>query len=154
MQLCQNNWEPVAFLSVKLSKSQQKWSTYDRELLAIYISVKRFRHMLEGRDFIIYTDQKPLMYAFMQNPDKCSPRQWRHLDFISQFSTDVRHINGTHNAVADALSRIEVNQISNSFLDFEALSKAQLEDNELQSFQNDEKSSLVFKRVPSPSISH
>ncbi|GFU45312.1 RNA-directed DNA polymerase from mobile element jockey [Trichonephila clavipes] len=106
--------------------------------------------MLEGRDFIIYTDQKPLMYAFMQNPDKCSPRQWRHLDFISQFSTDVRHINGTHNAVADALSRIEVNQISNSFLDFEALSKAQLEDNELQSFQNDEKSSLVFKRVPSP----
>ncbi|GFS61635.1 hypothetical protein TNCV_4312891 [Trichonephila clavipes] len=141
MQLCQNNWEPVAFLSVKLSKSQQKWSTYDRELLAIYISVKRFRHMLEGRDFIIYTDQKPLMYAFMQNPDKCSPRQWRHLDFISQFSTDVRHINGTHNAVADALSRIEVNQISNSFLDFEALSKAQLEDNELQSFQNDEKSS-------------
>ncbi|GFX99720.1 hypothetical protein TNCV_3053771 [Trichonephila clavipes] len=36
MQLCQNNWEPVAFLSVKLSKSQQKWSTYDRELLAIY----------------------------------------------------------------------------------------------------------------------
>ncbi|GFW20809.1 hypothetical protein TNCV_1050301 [Trichonephila clavipes] len=150
MQLCQNNWEPVAFLSVKLLKSQQKWSTYDRELLAMYISVKRFRHMLEGRDFIIYTDQKPLMYAFMQNPDKCSPRQWRHLDFISQFSTDVRHINGSRNAVADALSRIEVNQISNSFLDFEALSKAQLEDNELQSFQNDEKSSLVFKRVPSP----
>ncbi|GFW99657.1 hypothetical protein TNCV_3418901 [Trichonephila clavipes] len=150
MQLCQNNWEPVVFLSVKLSKSQQKWSTYDRELLAMYISVKHFRHMLEGRDFIIYTDQKPLMYAFMQNPDKCSPRQWRHLDFISQFSTDVRHINGTRNAVADALSRIEVNQISNSFLDFEALSKAQLEDNELQSFQNDEKSSLVFKRVPSP----
>ncbi|GFV49937.1 transposon Tf2-9 polyprotein [Trichonephila clavipes] len=150
MQLCQNNWEPIAFLSVKLSKSQQKWSTYDRELLAMYISVKRFRHLLEGRDFIIYTDQKPLMYAFMQNPDKCSPRQWRHLDFISQFSTDVRHINGIRNAVADALSRIEVNQISNSFLDFEALSKAQLEDNELQSFQNDEKSSLVFKRVPSP----
>ncbi|GFV32550.1 hypothetical protein TNCV_2860141 [Trichonephila clavipes] len=148
MQLCQNNWEPVAFLSVKLSKSQQKWSTYDRELLAIYISVKRFRHMLEGRDFIIYTDQKPLMYAFMQNPDKCSPRQWRHLDFIFQFSTDVRHINGTRNAVADALSRIEVNQII--ILDFEALSKAQLEDNELQSFRNDEKSSLVFKRVPSP----
>ncbi|GFX50311.1 transposon Ty3-G Gag-Pol polyprotein [Trichonephila clavipes] len=120
MQLCQNNWEPVAFLSVKLSKSQQKWSTYDRELLAMYISVKRFRHMLEGRDFIIHTDQKPLI-------------------------TDVRHINGTRNAVTDALSRIEVNLISNSFLDFEALSKAQLEDN-----QNDEKSSLVFKRVPSP----
>ncbi|GFW35979.1 RNA-directed DNA polymerase from mobile element jockey [Trichonephila clavipes] len=82
--------------------------------------------------------------------DKCSPRQWRHLDFISQFSTDVRHINGTHSAVADALSRIEVNQISNSFLDFEALSKAQLEDNELQSFQMTRNLPFVFKRVPSP----
>ncbi|GFT96563.1 hypothetical protein TNCV_5022201 [Trichonephila clavipes] len=61
MQLCQNNWEPIAFLSVKLSKSQQKWSTYDRELLTMYISVKRFRHMLEGRDFIICTDQKPFI---------------------------------------------------------------------------------------------
>ncbi|GFS63824.1 hypothetical protein TNCV_1128411 [Trichonephila clavipes] len=110
---------------MKLSKSQQKWSTYDKELLAMYISFNRFRHMLEGRDFIIYTDQKPLV-------------------------TDVCHISGTRNTVADALSRIEVNQISNSFLDFEALSKAQLEDNKLQSFQNDEKSSHVFKRVPSP----
>ncbi|GFV38764.1 transposon Ty3-G Gag-Pol polyprotein [Trichonephila clavipes] len=86
------------------------------------------------------------MYAVLQNPDKCSPRQWRQLDLVSKFSTDVRHISGTRNG----LSRIEVNQISNSFLDFEALSKAQLEDNELQSFQNDEKSFLVFKRVPSP----
>ncbi|GFT35365.1 retrovirus-related Pol polyprotein from transposon opus [Trichonephila clavipes] len=87
---------------------------------------------------------------FMQNPDKCSPRQWRHLDFISQFSTDVRHINGTRNAVADALSRIEVNQISNSFLDFEALSKAQLEGNEYKVSKMTRNLPLVFKRVPSP----
>ncbi|GFX34127.1 transposon Ty3-G Gag-Pol polyprotein [Trichonephila clavipes] len=150
MQFRQNDCEPIAFLSVKLWKSQQKWSTYDRELLAIYTSVKRFRHMLKGRDFIIYIDQKPLIYTFKQNPDKCSPRQWRHLDFTSQFSTDVCHVSGVHNIVADALLRIEGNQVSNSFLDFEALSKAQQEDNELQSFQNDEKSSLVLKRVPSP----
>ncbi|GFV12194.1 transposon Ty3-I Gag-Pol polyprotein [Trichonephila clavipes] len=31
------------------------------------------------------------MYACKQNPDKCSPRQRRHLDFISQYSTDIRH---------------------------------------------------------------
>ncbi|GFV07198.1 retrovirus-related Pol polyprotein from transposon 17.6 [Trichonephila clavipes] len=115
MQLCQNNWEPVAFFVSETLESQQKWSTYDRELLAIYIFVKRFRHMLEGKDFIIYTDQKLSCMPLCKILSKCSPRQWRHLDFISQFSTDVRHINGTHNAVADALSRIEVNQISNSF---------------------------------------
>ncbi|GFU37630.1 gag-Pol polyprotein [Trichonephila clavipes] len=42
MQLCQNNWEPVAFVSETLEKSQQKWSTYDRELLAIYIFGQTF----------------------------------------------------------------------------------------------------------------
>ncbi|GBN16221.1 Gag-Pol polyprotein [Araneus ventricosus] len=47
-QLSNEIWEPIAFFSMKLSKSQTNWSTYDRELLAIYSSIKKFRHMLEG----------------------------------------------------------------------------------------------------------
>ena len=39
-------WEPLAFFSRKLSDAQVKYSPYDRELLAIYESVKYFRHML------------------------------------------------------------------------------------------------------------
>ncbi|GFV79134.1 retrovirus-related Pol polyprotein from transposon 17.6 [Trichonephila clavipes] len=111
MQLSNNNWEPIAFLSLKLSKTQQNWSTYDRELLAIYTSIKKFRHVLEGREFIIYTDQKPLTYTFKQKPDKCTPRQLRHLDYISKFSTDIRYVVGTENKVADALSRVEIDAI-------------------------------------------
>ncbi|GFT06455.1 hypothetical protein TNCV_3355921 [Trichonephila clavipes] len=70
MQLSNSNWEPTAFLSLKLSKTQQNWSTYDRELLAIYTSIKKFRHMLEGREFIIYTDQEQLFLpkTFWQKP--------------------------------------------------------------------------------------
>ncbi|GFS86415.1 retrovirus-related Pol polyprotein from transposon 412 [Trichonephila clavipes] len=68
--------------------------------------------MLEGRTFVIYTDQKPLTYAFQQHSEKCSPRQLRHLDFISQFSTDIRYTKGSDNTVADALSRIEIDEIS------------------------------------------
>ncbi|GFW58005.1 transposon Ty3-I Gag-Pol polyprotein [Trichonephila clavipes] len=41
VQLSNSNWEPIAFLSLKLSKTQQNWSTYDRELLAIYTSIKK-----------------------------------------------------------------------------------------------------------------
>jgi cleavage and polyadenylation specificity factor subunit 1 len=36
--------------------AQQKYSAYDRELLAIYEAIKHFRHMLEARHFIIFTD--------------------------------------------------------------------------------------------------
>jgi hypothetical protein len=63
--------------------------------------------MLEARHFIIFTDHKPITHAFQQKRDKFSPRQFNHLDFIAQFTTDVRHISGQDNVVADPLSRVE-----------------------------------------------
>ena len=104
-QRVQDTWQPLAF-SRKLSPAQQKYSAYDRELLAFYEAVKYFRHMLETRHFTVLTDQQPLIFAFNQRRDKCSPRHFNHLDFISQFTTDIRHISG-QDIVADALSRVE-----------------------------------------------
>ncbi|GBO27168.1 hypothetical protein AVEN_141211-1 [Araneus ventricosus] len=88
--------------------------------------------MLEGREFSIYTDQRPLTDAFKQKADKCSSRQLRHLDFISQFSTDIRYFKGTENIVVDALSYIEIHAISNKILNFHEISLSQLNDSELQ----------------------
>jgi hypothetical protein len=61
--------------------------------------------MLEDRDFVIETDHKPLVYAFTQKLDKANPRRRRQLDFISQFSTQIIHLSGSNNSVADALSK-------------------------------------------------
>ena len=107
-QQVQDVCQPLAFFSRKLSPAQQKYSAYDRELLAIYEAVRYFRHMLEAWHFTILTDHKPLTFAFHQKRDKCSPRQFNHLDFISQFTTDIRHISGQDNVVDDAVSRVEV----------------------------------------------
>jgi cleavage and polyadenylation specificity factor subunit 1 len=63
--------------------------------------------MLEACHLIIFTDQKPVTYALQQKRDKCSPRQFNHLDFIAQFTTDIRHVSGQDNVVVDALSRVE-----------------------------------------------
>jgi len=65
-QQFQNAWRPLAFFSKSMSMEQQKYSAYDRELVAIYEAVKHFRHMLEVRHFVIFTDHKPLTYAFNQ----------------------------------------------------------------------------------------
>jgi hypothetical protein len=147
MQFSNSKWEPIAFLSNKLSNSQKNWSTYDRELLAIYLSVKKFRHMLEGRNFSIYTDQKPLIFAFKQKPEKCSPRQLRHLDYISQFSTDIRHVTGEENTIADTLSRIEIDAITTPPpLNFNELAEAQHRDKELNKLLQSQSSSLKLEK--------
>jgi hypothetical protein len=83
MQQCiKNTWQPLAFFSTKLNPAQQKYSTYERELLAIYEAVKHFRHMLEARQFIFFTGHKPITYAIQQKQDRRSPRQLNHLDFV------------------------------------------------------------------------
>ena len=88
-----------------------------------------------SRIFHVITDHKPLTFAFNACPDRHSPQQCRHLDFISQFTTDLRHIRGVDNSVADALSCIEANALthnSSPVIDFHLMAKAQLTDPELQ----------------------
>lgn len=56
-------WKPLGFFSNKLSEAQMRYSAFDRELLAIYMSIKHFRYLIEGRPLTVYTDHKPLVYA-------------------------------------------------------------------------------------------
>ncbi|UYV61691.1 hypothetical protein LAZ67_1005925, partial [Cordylochernes scorpioides] len=135
----ENGWEPIAFYSKKLNDTQKSYSTYDRELLAIYLSVKNFKHMLEGRDFKIYTDHKPLKYAFLQRNEKASPRQLRHLQYIFQVTTNIEHVDGRSNIVADTLSRIE----EVSMIDYNEIALKQINDTELFSLK--QKTNLKFQ---------
>lgn len=89
-------WCPIAYFSKKLQSAERRYSTFDRELLAIYLAIKHFRHFIEGRTFHILTDHKPLTYAIATPSDKHSPRQTRHLDYISQFTSDIRHVKGAN----------------------------------------------------------
>ncbi|GBM69553.1 Retrovirus-related Pol polyprotein from transposon 412 [Araneus ventricosus] len=119
-------WKPLALFSRKLTPAEQRYSVYDRELLAVYASVRHFSYMLEGCNFTIYTDHKPLIYAFTQKHEKCS-RQIRHLDWIGQFSKDIRHISGSFNVVIDSLSRISEIEMP-SPIDYKEFAKVQLSD--------------------------
>lgn len=50
--------------------------------------------MLERRQLIVYTDNKPITNVFQQKNEKASPRQLPHLQYISEFSIAIHHING------------------------------------------------------------
>ncbi|BHF62999.1 hypothetical protein SprV_0200598800 [Sparganum proliferum] len=55
-------------------------------------------------DSTVFTDHKPLTFALRSQSGK-------HLDYISQFTTDIRHIDGTRNEVADMLSRASLSSL-------------------------------------------
>ncbi len=104
-QECQGVRRPIAFYSKKLQPAETRYSAFDRELLAVYLSIRHFRHFLEARPFTIYTDHKPLVQALIKRTDPWSPRQQRHLSYISEYSTDIHHVSGKDNIIADGLSR-------------------------------------------------
>jgi RNase H-like domain found in reverse transcriptase len=81
------------------------FSTFNRELTAIFAAVRHYCFLLEGQDFRILTDHKPLTSAYKWVLPPWSARQQRQLAYIAEFSVDIIHTTGAHNWVADALSR-------------------------------------------------
>lgn len=100
-------------------------------MLSAYLAIKHFKNIIEGRDITIFTDHKPLTFAFNQKSEKASPRQLRHLELISQFTTNIVYIKGAENTAADALSRICSTWSANS-IDFGEIAEAQQNDDELK----------------------
>lgn len=144
-----NNLQPLGFFSKKLSEAQRSWSAYKRELLAIFKGVKHFREQIEGRRCVIYTDHKPITYAFRQKPEKAETTQLRQLQFISEYTTDIRHVEGKENVVADFLSRIE--SINCDAIDYTRMSADQLGDPELEELVNGKsKHSISLTKMPIP----
>uniref|UniRef100_A0A0K8UV92 RNA-directed DNA polymerase n=1 Tax=Bactrocera latifrons TaxID=174628 RepID=A0A0K8UV92_BACLA len=148
-QVVNGDLQPLGFFSRKFSPAETRYSTYDRELTALYLAMRYFRYMVEGRLCHVYTDHKPLTFAFRQQLHKASDRQVRQLDFISQITTDIRHVKGEENVAADLLSRIQ--SITAATINYDALADDQQKDNELQSYLSGKvHHSLKLKSFPLP----
>ena len=68
---------------------ETRYSAFDPKLLAVYATIRHFRHNLKGRNFFVNTDQKPLTYVMTSVTERPSLRQTRHLAFIAEFTTDI-----------------------------------------------------------------
>lgn len=149
-QLVDGHLQPLGFFSRKFDKAQRKYSTYDRELTAIFLAVRHFRYLLEGREFQIYTDHKPLIFAFRKTHESDSPRRTRQLDYIAQFTTEIHHVPGENNVTADLLSRVETVQATPA-IDFEKLAEEQSRDPELADLLSGKiRTDLFLQRTPIP----
>ena len=94
----------MGFYSHRLAEHQERWSTFERELLAIHLAVQHFGHFLEGREFHVLTDHKPIVKSSESETIRHSTRVARSMAYVAEFTHDIRHIEGENNPVADALS--------------------------------------------------
>jgi RNase H-like domain found in reverse transcriptase/Reverse transcriptase (RNA-dependent DNA polymerase) len=134
--LANGNGRPVAFTSRVLNKQEKNYSTTEIEILAIVWALKHYRPYLYGRHFIVHTDHKPLVYLFSQIDP--SSRLCKFKTALMGYDFEIKYVKGQNNVVADALSRITLdelvelsNQVNNSSILVVARAQQRNNDNKI-----------------------
>lgn len=100
----------IAYMSQKFTSAQKKYSTTERECLAVLAAIEHFRPYIEGAHFTVITDHASLVW--LQNLKNPNGRLGRWILRLQQYNFKLIHRKGKHNVVPDALSRAMVSEIS------------------------------------------
>ena len=87
----------------KLGFYENNYLTHDLELLAVVHAMKKWQHYLLSQVFELVTHHKSLKWIFTQ-PD-LNMRQCRWVEFLQEFTFEIKFRPRKENQVADALSR-------------------------------------------------
>lgn len=95
--------KPVAYFSKKLTESQKKKKAIYLECLAIKECVKYWQHWLMGKEFVVYSDHKPLenLNIKVRTDEELGDLTY----YLSQYNFKIKYNPGNSNQEADCLSR-------------------------------------------------
>jgi len=106
----QDNLEPLGFFSRLLNSTEQKYSTFDRELLGINNALNHYKYLIRnGQRIFILTDHRNLVFSINKGSKVESNRKFRLFESICQFNVFPIYIQGKDNLLADFLSRQFIN---------------------------------------------
>jgi len=91
-----------AYASRTLSKSERKYDTTKKELLAVVYSLQ-YRQYIFGRHFVVRTDHTAL--SWLRRTPEPMPQLARWLTFIEEFDFEIVHRSGSKHQNVDTLSR-------------------------------------------------
>lgn len=102
----------VSFISRSLTSSERKYSTTEKECLAVLWAIEKFRPYVEATHFTVVTDHFALLW--LNNLKDPSGRLARWCVKLQQYDFEIVHRRGKDNIVPDALSRSipTVNELS------------------------------------------
>lgn len=87
----------VCYLSISLTKQEQKYSTTERECLAVLWSIEKLRPYIEGTHFTVITDHWSLFW--LNNLKDPSGRLARWSLRLQQYNFSLVHRKGKENVV-------------------------------------------------------
>ena len=95
----------IYYASRTLDAAQANYTTTEKELLTIVLSLDKFRSYLLGSKVVVFTDHAAL--KFLLKKPEAKPRLIRWMLLLQEFHIEIRDKSGAENLVADHLSRIE-----------------------------------------------
>ena len=84
--------KPLTFFSKALNSAQVNYSAFDRELHAMYLSLRQFMYFLEGRALPLFTNHKSLVSAMTSPMKQAIARKLRQLLYVAQLTAEVRYL--------------------------------------------------------------
>ncbi|RVW53188.1 Retrovirus-related Pol polyprotein from transposon 17.6 [Vitis vinifera] len=83
---------PIAYISKALSDRFQTLSTYEKEMLAILMAIKKWESYLVDRHFVIKTDHQSLKYLLEQQVTTPTQQAW--VAKLMQYDYEIRYKQG------------------------------------------------------------
>ena len=104
----------IQYHSRRFSNAEKRYSTIEKECLAIVESLKHFRPVITGCHVDIYSDHKPLLALTSKNIQNRRIQNWASI--LADYDCTIRHVPGHLNHFSDYLSRnvIELDTLDSS----------------------------------------
>lgn len=139
---------PISYFSRKLNDRETIFPIHTKELLAVFESVRAYRHYLYGRKFTIRCDNAAIQsMTKLENPTN---KIGRMLLYLNDFEYTFQKITSSQNKVADTFSRDfhQVNLVLTDMPNLEQIKQAQTKDPKLSHLMN-KMSNYKAKLTPS-----